>query len=250
MAAHNSFTARLSLKRHIGLGEFQLDQHVNVLLPCYPELSAQFTQDERFGNIVNALDLFVNHFLRESSVFETFGLEHLYESQILTGPHLHDIQEQSRYGSIADDLDRLDEIVSEIDEASDLNENAIAERNSMAVDELLAIVTDTTDDEMLCHAVGHYEWAVLHHLLEHGAEVHPMGFRFHDGPLHLAANSGHLGAVQQLLDHGANIEGGGSYSSTTPMEGATSGGHLEIAQYLVENGANVNGNRQRFFLVE
>ncbi|KAL6833147.1 hypothetical protein J3E69DRAFT_323125 [Trichoderma sp. SZMC 28015] len=90
------------------------DTWMDLLLPHYPELSAKFDQDRREGRSFEALELFVRHFLHGGSVFETFGLEHLHKSGILTDLHLDDILSQNR--PMSEDLDLLDEAVDEIDE--------------------------------------------------------------------------------------------------------------------------------------
>lgn len=84
------------------------------LLPHYTEMSAKFDQDRREGRSLDALDLFVRHFLREGSVFAIFGLEHLHKKGILTDLHLHDILSQNR--PMSEDLDLLDEAIDEIGE--------------------------------------------------------------------------------------------------------------------------------------
>lgn len=84
------------------------------LLPCYPEMSAQFDQDRREGRSFDALELFIRHFLCEGSVFATFGFEHLNEKGILTDLHLHDILSQNRF--MSEYLNLLEEAIGEIDE--------------------------------------------------------------------------------------------------------------------------------------
>ncbi|KAG8162884.1 hypothetical protein KVR01_007362 [Diaporthe batatas] len=249
---------------------------MDILLPRYPELSAKFSKYESRGLIFDALDLFVRHFLRQRSIFEAFGLENFRQRQVFTEIHVHDIREQSRNSRFAEDLDRLDELISEIDDMRELDEspvpvvivvpaspieqlkqgpgqtlhfieasiksnlkNAIAARKSCAVPEILAAATGLVDAETLCHAIHFYDQA-------HGAEID--GTDCTDGPLCAAAYAGEMEAVRQLVDYGAHVQRERSFSGTTPLEGAINGGNLEIVRYLVENGANVNDDRQPFRL--
>ncbi|KAL5089424.1 hypothetical protein Trisim1_005701 [Trichoderma cf. simile WF8] len=84
------------------------------LLPRYPEMSVKFDQDRREGHSFDALELFVRHFLREGSVFATFGFEHFHKKGTFTDLHVDDILSQNR--PMFEDLDLLDEAVDEIDE--------------------------------------------------------------------------------------------------------------------------------------
>ncbi|KAK1244930.1 hypothetical protein MKX08_004559 [Trichoderma sp. CBMAI-0020] len=228
---------------------------MDALLPRYPEMSAKYNQDKREGHSFDALDLFVCHFIREGSIFACFGFERLYEEQILTELHFHDIHSQNR--SISEDLDLLDEAIDElgkedIQSSSHLfpfiNEPflsqlraAITQRDLTVVRNVLAMSPGSVDAQTLCLAIRYYERAIFHLLLERGAQVD--GDSFTAGPVYHAAKAGHMEAVQLLLNHGANKEGGSSYVSATPMSGAASGGHLGIIQYLFEEkGANINGD--------
>lgn len=85
---------------------------MGVLLPCYPEVRAKFSQDKAEGRSFEALELFFRHFLREGSVFSAFGLQNLREKRLLTELHLDDIQCQ--YRSMSEDLDLLDEAIVEL----------------------------------------------------------------------------------------------------------------------------------------
>ncbi|KAL6902628.1 ankyrin repeat-containing domain protein [Trichoderma evansii] len=213
--------------------------------------------DKRDGHSFDTLELFVHHFLREGSIFATFGLEHLHEEHILTELHLHDIQSQKNR-SMSEDLDLLDEAIDELDEEDIkgprhpflfINEPflsqlraAIRQRDLIAVHSLLAMDPGSVDAKTLCLAIRYYEKTVFHLLLKHGAQVDGAGFIAE--PLYRAAKAGHLDAVQLLISYGANKEGGNSCISATPLSGAASGGHFEIVQYLVEEkGANIMGKR-------
>ncbi|UKZ79048.1 hypothetical protein TrVFT333_006799, partial [Trichoderma virens FT-333] len=237
---------------------FDASISMGTLLPRYPEMSAKFDQDKRDGHSFDALELFVRHFLREGSVFASFGFEHLYEERILTELHFHDIQSQNR--SMSEDLDLLDEAIDEVDERDIkgssqpflfMNERfqaqlqtAIRQRDPIAVDKVLAKDPGFVDAKTLCLAIRYYERTVFHLLLKHGAQVNGVGMIAE--PLYRAAKSGRLDAVQLLLSYDANKEGGDSCISATPLSGAVSGGHLEIVQYLVEEkGANINGNKYK-----
>lgn len=263
--------------QYVGMGySFTWSISMDVLLPCYPDLRAKFTQYTEEGRSFDALELFVRHFLREGSVFATFGFENLHEKQILTDLHFHDLH--SQYSSLSEDLDRVDEMVIEIDELGELSEAlepykpyepcdnipllpiwyseesfrsqlkaAIAERDPTTVAELLATKHNghrRVDVGMLCHAIRYHECTVFGHLLEHQATIQDE-LRYYE-PLYRAAKTGCMDAVRQLLNHGADIEAGRSGPqwniSATPLTGAAAGGHLDIVRYLVEGGANVNGN--------
>jgi ankyrin repeat protein len=228
---------------------------MHTLLPCYPEMSAKFNQGKREGHHFDALELFVRHFLREGSIFACFGFERLYEQQVLTELHFHDIHNQNR--SISEDLDLLDKAIEEFskDDIHESNQTfsfieepflfqlqaAIKQRDLSAVCNVLATNQGFVDAKTLCLAIRYYERAIFLLLLEHGAQVD--GDDFTAGPLYHAAKTDHMEAVQLLLFHGAQIEGKCSCINATPMNGAASGGHLEIVQYLFEKkGANINGN--------
>ncbi|OPB39560.1 hypothetical protein A0O28_0052660 [Trichoderma guizhouense] len=244
-----------SLRNDLGGTLSDASISMDRLLPRYPEMSAQFDQDRKEGRSFDALELFVRHFLREGSVFATFGLEHLQKRQILTELHFHDIQSQDR--SMSEDLDLLDEAIGEIDEGDIkgssqpsffMNEplraqlrDAIEGRDPIVVDKVLAMDLAFVDIKTLCLAIRYYERNVFRLLLEHGAQVGR-----EDIILYRAAKAGLLDAVQLLLTYDAGKEGGDSGISTTALNGAASGGHLEIVQYLVEEkGATINGNRHK-----
>ncbi|KAL7929514.1 hypothetical protein V8C35DRAFT_315454 [Trichoderma chlorosporum] len=247
-----------SLRDDLGDDEFDASISMDLLLPCYPEMSAKFDQDKREGLSFDALDLFVHHFLREGSVFATFGLEHLHEKQTLTELHFHDIQNQDR--SMSEDLDLLDEAIGEIDEQDVkkpsqscffMNEPlrsqlqaAIKGRDPIAVDKVLAMGLAFVDTKTLCLALRYYEWTVFDLLLKHAAQVG--GDDVIAKLLYRAAKAGLMDAVQLLLTYDASKKGGDSCNSTTPLNGAASGGHLPIVQYLIEEkGANINGNEHQ-----
>ncbi|KAK4060616.1 hypothetical protein Trihar35433_10024 [Trichoderma harzianum] len=248
-----------SVREELDNGIFDIIISMDRLLPHYPEMSAKFDQDRIRGHSFDALDLFVRHFLREGSVFATFGFELLHERQILTELHFHDIQSQDR--SLSEDLDLLDEAIDEIDERDIkgpshyfpfMNETlqsrlrtAIRWRDHIAVDNVLATMHQSfVNAKTLCHAIRYYDRTVFRRLLEHGAQVDGVGIITE--PLYRAAKAGNMDAVQLLLSYGANKEGGNSSISATPLSGAASGGHLEIVQYLVDQkGVKINGIRHK-----
>ncbi|KAL7810060.1 hypothetical protein V8C44DRAFT_333253 [Trichoderma aethiopicum] len=232
-----------SLLGHFYDTSFNAPINMEALLPHYPEIRTKFDQDEREGHGFDALKLFVRHFLREGSVFATFGFECLHEERRLTDVHLYDIQSQSR--GIFEDLDLLDEAIDEIDErdikASSrplryINEPfrsrlkaAIVRRDPSAVEAVLALDPGVIDAYSLLLAIQYYERTVFHHLLTHGAEVN----RVSDIASYRAAEAGHMDMVQLLLSHGVDQEGG-DLDVSAALTGAASGGHLEIVRYLVE----------------
>ncbi|KAL7784712.1 hypothetical protein V8C43DRAFT_292004 [Trichoderma afarasin] len=229
--------------------------NMDRLLPRYPEMSVKFDQDRREGRNFEALELFVRHFLREGSVFATFGFEYLLKKGILTEIHLHDIQSQNR--SMSEDLNLLDAAIGEIEELDIksshpflfMNESprfqlqaAIKERDPIAVDKVLAMGLVFVDTKTLCLAMRYYEKTVFRHLLKHGARVG--GDDIISKLLYRAAKVGLMDAVQLLLTYNANKETRYSSISATALNGAVSGGHLEIVQYLIEKkGASIHGNK-------
>lgn len=225
---------------------------MDLLLPCYLEVKEKFANGKKIRRSFESLELFVRHFLREGSVFATFGFENLYEKGILTELHFHEIQ--SRYRTLSEDLDLLDEAIDNLEEqhikepAQPLMrepfrstlQNAIIQRDVKFVDKVLDMKQGHVDAESLCLAIRHYEPALFRRLLQHGAQVN--GTNLRTVPLHHAAKAGHLDAVRLLLIHGANKKGDFCVS-VTPLAGAASAGHLEIVRYLVEKeGADINGD--------
>ena len=92
---------------------------------------------------------------------------------------------------------------------------------------------------------GHTD--VVHALLDHGADVHPVnesGDTALDMALYEAVfNDGDADVISALLDHGANVyrrDSGGQ----TPLHTAVNGSRLrpEIVSLLIEHGADVNTN--------
>ena len=76
-------------------------------------------------------------------------------------------------------------------------------------------------------------------LLASGADVNAaFAGRHSETPLHWAASSNDVGAIDVLLDHGANIEALGSViGGDTPMSDAVAFGQWQAARRLVERGA-------------
>lgn len=245
---------------------------MDVLLRYYPEVSAEFNRHEIERRSFVALELFVDHFLREGSVLAKLGFEDPREEELFTDFHLRDIR--CRYSSMLDDLVRLDTIISDLDETllatynpvrphvldkqcssrqdpqdlvikgrcrSDLR-GAIAQRDFTKVAKVLASASGVVDTRDLCHAIEHYDSAVFRLLIEHGPQMNANDAW--TNPMYAAANAGNLNAIQQLLDYGANIEGTNSLGDKRPLTGAVIGGHLEIVRYLVEvHGAKIDRGR-------
>ncbi|CAC5420912.1 unnamed protein product [Mytilus coruscus] len=67
---------------------------------------------------------------------------------------------------------------------------------------------------------------------------------FGQGPLHCAANEGHLPAVQFLVNHEAKVEATDERcrpgSGQTPLIKASINGHLKVVEYLISHGGNIN----------
>ncbi|XP_052086590.1 protein fem-1 homolog C-like [Mytilus californianus] len=62
---------------------------------------------------------------------------------------------------------------------------------------------------------------------------------FGQGPLHCAANEGHLPAVQFLINHEAKVEAA-DRREQTPLILASITGHLKVVKYLLCHGGNIN----------
>ncbi|VUC29543.1 unnamed protein product [Clonostachys rosea] len=78
-------------------------------------------------------------------------------------------------------------------------------------------------------------------LLEHGANVNRSGFYDGDSAIHIAANAGYCGVVEQLVAHGANVDARNALTDNTPLHIATQRlGTLDMVQTLVQLGANIN----------
>jgi len=80
-------------------------------------------------------------------------------------------------------------------------------------------------------------------LVERGAavDVRVSGTRFPETPLHWAASSDDVAAVDALLDHGADIEATGAcIGGGTPMADAVAFAQWQAARRLLERGARTN----------
>jgi hypothetical protein len=88
---------------------------------------------------------------------------------------------------------------------------------------------------------GHFPdiGATLALLIEHGADVNARFTGSHaETPLHWAASSDDVTALNTLLDHGADIEAsGGVIGGGTPLADAVAFGQCQAARRLVERGA-------------
>lgn len=230
---------------------------MNLLLPCYPEVKEKFAQDRREGCSFDALELFVRHFLREGSVFATFGLKHLYEKGTLTELHFHDIQSQSR--SISEDLDLLDEAidkfeVQEIKGPSPTLMNtlsrtelraAITQRDPMAVRQVLATGPGAVDITDLCLATYYYEQTVFLLLVEHGIQLYDADYHFLAPLVRRAEEAGHMGVAWALQSY-CSPKGEGCLSDiATALAGDTSRGHLKTLISVMENDGLINGIRYK-----
>jgi hypothetical protein len=82
--------------------------------------------------------------------------------------------------------------------------------------------------------------AVIAALIEAGADPNDpdMGIRWSETPLHWAASSDDVEALDALIDGGANIEvTGASIAGGTPLDDAVGYGQWQVARQLVERGA-------------
>ncbi len=91
---------------------------------------------------------------------------------------------------------------------------------------------------------GHYPTvaASIRALLAAGADIDQAGLGEHpETPLHWAANSDDVDAINALLDGGANINAPGAViGDGTPLNDATAFGQWNAAKLLVERGARVS----------
>ncbi|KAL6721452.1 hypothetical protein ACLMJK_000555 [Lecanora helva] len=91
--------------------------------------------------------------------------------------------------------------------------------------------------EMLSHAAAHGSVEVLEALLRHGAAVDSVARGSDMTPLHLAAYSGHIECARMLIDFGADIRAITSVAKETPLHLAALNGHSQLVDILL--------NRQR-----
>jgi ankyrin repeat protein len=91
---------------------------------------------------------------------------------------------------------------------------------------------------------GHFpnSAAIVAALAAHGADVNASFIGRHsETPLHWAASSNDVAALDALLDHDANIEAvGGVIGNGTPLADAVAFGQWQAARRLVERGARPN----------
>jgi ankyrin repeat protein len=105
--------------------------------------------------------------------------------------------------------------------------------------------TRVDDKRTLLHVAtdwpGHFpnNMETIAALLVSGADVNAaFAGRHSETPLHWAASSDDVGAIDVLLDHGANIEARGSViGGGTPLSDAVAFGQWQAARRLVERGA-------------
>ena len=110
-----------------------------------------------------------------------------------------------------------------------------------------AIVTEGNTRTLMHVATdwpGHYPWvaATIAKLLEAGADVNGRASGSHtETPLHWAASSDDVDALDALLDAGADIEADGAViAGGTPLDDAVAFGQWHTARRLVERGAYAN----------
>jgi uncharacterized protein len=131
--------------------------------------------------------------------------------------------------------------------------NAIHEGNLASLEQLLSehsgLATARVDGKRtLLHVAtdwpGHFpnSDASVATLIAHGAEVNAEFIGDHsETPLHWAASSDDVRAIDALLDHGANIEAsGGVIGGGTPLADAVGFGQWAAAHRLVERGASTS----------
>jgi hypothetical protein len=90
---------------------------------------------------------------------------------------------------------------------------------------------------LVCRSGSANSLVAVQALLTGGAEPSARGGAMGEMPLHLAAEGGHLGAVQLLVSSGATVNGSDA-AQVTPLHVAAQVGSIEIARLLLSKGAN------------
>lgn len=237
--------------------------YMEDLLPIYPALKFSLARKElsRTISIFECFEyrLFASDFLLESSIFQGFEFENLYERGILTLLHWEDIKSRDvahAFNSFYEELNpiRIYEPITASDdgkillccgERRDLR-CAINAYDSQAVTSILEGNPRWVDPITLCFAIRSYDAFIFSLLIKHDCLFDgDWRDRVPAEPLYRAAKAGNLDAVRAIFEAGADIEGNSFWGSSSPLAGAASGGHLHVVQYLVENGANVDGERTK-----
>ncbi|KAI8627989.1 hypothetical protein F5Y19DRAFT_439151 [Xylariaceae sp. FL1651] len=248
------------------------------VLPKYAELKWQLMQREakHFYSyssdllydilMTDNIRLFVEGFLLESAIFETFGFESLHESGHFTVAHFQDM----RFRSVHSELDELDDFVelaasTLIDDEAGSEDNlstlfdfqcapsnanskrsmakkrkrllkAIGRRDFEAMDSILAQVGDKVSINHVIAAMCNYVPVIFSRLIHHCVSV---DFNL-ESSVYIAAEKGLLDPLKMLVDAGAPIDKRDSRSGLTPLTAAASNGHLPIVDFILKDDIDMN----------
>jgi ankyrin repeat protein len=242
--------AGIDVPGSLGALEYKtLFRHYSAFKLFLAENESESTKRDRD---TDELKLLVRDFLLDQAVFESFGLEHMYQQGILSASHWADIQEWSRDR----DLDALQDCFSmgsegaQNDKQKGNNTNAflldcrlrfhINSGNIAAIPDLLRRLGSIPEFCLLA-SLERRDLEVFWLLLAHGAPVDGETSQIRS-PLYVAAKNGHLAAVYALLQRGANPNGN---FIGNPLTAAARCGHLDIVRVLVQSGADINGDSSR-----
>lgn len=240
---------------------------LDVLLKNYRTLEsllreAEAPPDDIYSS-VEELGLFVRDFLLDVSIWNSFGLELLYELGMLSASHWQDMQSWTAARS----LDDLEDILSsesetgnhEIDIDSTPSPNfchldtnkqlwyAAKAGNHHVVHGLLAFKEGPVDLSCLITALnaGHFDifWTLFNHGIIDKVQ--------HDISelIRTAARCGHLGTVHNLVQqrhrryphHKTPRNQSACRTFTLALKEAAGAGHIEIVNYFLSLGACING---------
>ncbi len=81
---------------------------------------------------------------------------------------------------------------------------------------------------------------ILRILLDYGADIDMISWKWRDTPLHRACVFGHIPIVAELIQRKANLNARSSNLWMTPMEDAISFGHFECCKLLMQAGVQIN----------
>lgn len=236
-----------------------------LLLPYYHEVRKKFNQDRFQGLSFNALELFVLDFLRDRSIFAIFGLDDLYQAGTLTEIHFRDLD--SWDWSISKDLDRLDNIVDELEGHGELEDlEGLSEPDEPdepdELDELEGLGGPEGSDELVDHdqeepcrpvaladtplsellaSVRGYDEEAVDRMLRKVRRRTPR--TVNDEILCTAITWYNSSIFKLLLVHCARLNG---HFSRVPLCMAAEHGNLDAVKQLLAHGADPEGGRSRF----
>jgi len=196
------------------------------------------------------MNLFINHFLADRDIFESFGFEALYELGYLSASHWQVMQRWS----IDRDIDDLEASVLDLDNGQDLGIDVPSDDANL-LDEMEA--SDRPADTLCMGAVRHrellsrnkYRSDVPCPLFERAWDYQLLpspnitaGLKTqNDGALMYAVVTNNIEEVRRLVEPGGGYDLSLPNRWARPLAQAASSGNVAIAQLLLQNGARVGG---------